>query len=172
MSLNAQSEYTRSLLSTGTNEQISYSGLNYNSDEIRWCWKENVFTYQDCDVDPETDEWIYYDRYICYIELPIFMAENIEADYHINVSKMSWGDWRIREKNQYYFILESQEEDFAFTFEVVAKLKDGATITNNAIIANNSIDTEASVSVPQDIEGAVDPVDSINIQQNIITGEE
>lgn len=140
MSLNAQSQYTNRLLSTGTNENISYGTLSYDDNEIRWCWKENVFTYQDCDVDPETDEWIYYDRYICYIELPIFMAENIEADYHINVSKMSWGDWRIREKNQYYFILESEENDFAFTFEVVAKLKDGSTIDTNSYIANDSVE--------------------------------
>ena len=140
MSLNAQSQYTNSLLSTGTNENISYGTLSYDDNEIRWCWKENVFTYQDCDVDPETDEWVYYDRYVCYIELPIFMAENIEADYHINVSKMSWGDWRIREKNQYYFILESEENDFAFTFEVVAKLKDGSTIDTNSYIANSSVE--------------------------------
>ena len=68
------------------------------------------------------------------------MAENIEADYHINVSKMSWGDWRIREKNQYYFILESEENDFAFTFEVVAKLKDGSTIDTNSYVANSSVE--------------------------------
>jgi hypothetical protein len=49
---------------------------------------------------------------------------------------MSWGDYRIIEKTPYYFILESQEEDFAFTFEVVAKLNDNQTLDSNAIIAN------------------------------------
>lgn len=169
MDLNAQSRYTKSLLSEGTNEHISYGTLSYSDNEIRWCWKENVFTYQDCDIDPVTDEWIYLDRYICYIELPVFMAENIEADYHINVSKMSWGDWRIREKNQYYFILESEENDFAFTFEVVAKLKDGATIDTNAYVANNSV-SEVNVEIPQDFEELEIPID--NIQENINTGEE
>ena len=70
------------------------------------------------------------------------MAENIQNDYHINISKMSWGDYRIIEKNPYYFILESKEDSFAFTFEVVAKLNDNQTLDNNAVIANDSVITE------------------------------
>ena len=137
---NSQSEYTASLINSGTNENLMHGNMSYDSGEIRWCWKETVFTYAESDVDPETDEWIYTGRNICYVELPIFMAENIQNDYHINVSKMSWGDYRIIEKTPYYFILESQEENFAFTFEVVAKLKDGAIPDNNAIIANIGYD--------------------------------
>lgn len=134
--LPAQTEYTTSLANSGTNENMIYSNMSYDSDEIRWCWKETVFTYREADIDPETDEWIYTGRNICYVELPIFMTENIQNDYHINVCKMSWGDYRIIEKTPYYFILESQEEDFAFTFEVVGKLSDHVTLDNNAIIAN------------------------------------
>lgn len=132
----AQSEYTSSLINSGTNENMIYSNMSYDSGELRWCWKETVFTYAEAEPDPVTDEWVYTGRNICYIELPIFMAENIQNDYHINVSKMSWGDYRIVEKNPYYFIIESQEEDFAFTFEVVAKLNDNQTLNNNAIVAN------------------------------------
>ena len=134
--VSAQSEYTASLINSGTNENMIYSNMSYDSGELRWCWKETVFTYREADVDPETDEWVYTGRNICYIELPIFMAENIQNDYHINVSKMSWGDYRIIEKTPYYFILESQEDNFAFTFEVVAKLNDNQTLDNNATIAN------------------------------------
>ena len=123
-SVAAQSDYTANLIANGTNENKTYINMSYDSGELRWCWKETVFTYPEADIDPETDEWVYTGRNICYIELPIFMAENIEDNYHINISKMDWGDYRIIEKNPYYFILESQEEDFAFTFEVVAKLKD------------------------------------------------
>ena len=135
-SVSAQSEYTANLINSGTNENIMYGTMSYDLGEVRWCWKETVFTYKEGEIDPETDEWVYTGRHICYIELPIFLAENIQNDYHINVSKMSWGDYRIIEKNPYYFILESQEEDFAFTFEVVAKLNDNQTLDNNAIIAN------------------------------------
>lgn len=138
----SQSTYTASLIDSGTNENMIYSNMSYDSGEIRWCWKETVFTYPESDVDPETDEWVDTGRYICYVELPIFMAENIQNDYHINISKMSWGDYRIIEKNPYYFILESKEDSFAFTFEVVAKLNDNQTLDNNAVIANDSVITE------------------------------
>ena len=120
--LSEQSEYTELLAECGTDENKTHISMTYDSDEVRWCWKETVFTYAESDIDPETDQWVYTGRYICYVELPIFMAENIENNYHINVSKMSWGDYRIIEKTPYYFILESQEDNFAFTFEVVAKL--------------------------------------------------
>lgn len=55
------------------------------------------------------------------VELPQIMAENIEIDYHVNISKLSWGDYRITEKNPYYFEIETNVDDFSFTFEVVAK---------------------------------------------------
>lgn len=122
--LSEQSEYTSLLAECEPDENKTHISMTYDSDELRWCWKETTFTYAESDIDPETDKWVYTGRYICYIELPIFMAENIENNYHINVSKMSWGDYRIIEKTPYYFILESQEDNFAFTFEVVAKLTD------------------------------------------------
>lgn len=120
--LSEQSEYTALLAECEPDENKTHINMSYDSDEVRWCWKETVFTYAESDIDPETDQWVYTGRYVCYVELPIFMAENIENNYHINVSKMSWGDYRIIEKTPYYFILESQEDNFAFTFEVVAKL--------------------------------------------------
>lgn len=137
-----QSTYSTRLADSGTNENMIYSNMSYDSGEIRWCWKETVFTYPESDVDPKTDERVDTGRYICYVELPIFMAENIQNDYHINISKMSWGDYRIIEKNTYYFILESKEDSFAFTFEVVAKLNDNQTLDNNAVIANDSVITK------------------------------
>ena len=140
--VSAQSEYTANLINSGTNENMIYNNMSYDSGEVRWCHKENVFTYAESEIDPETDQWVYTGRYICYVELPIFMAENIQNDYHINVSKMSWGDYRIIEKTPYYFILESQEDNFAFTFEVVAKLNDNQTLDANAIIASTGYSTK------------------------------
>ena len=166
-SLSARSTYSSTLMDSGTNEYLTHNSMSYGEGEVRWCWRETVFTYAECDVDPATDEWIYTGRNICYIELPIFMAENIQNDYHINVSKMSWGDYRIIEKTPYYFILESQEEDFAFTFEVVAKLIDGETTDSNAVVANGGM---YEFSVEEEQEGARVYLD--DIQENIITGEE
>ncbi len=173
-SLNAQSDYTRRLLNTGTNENINHSSMSYDQGEIRWCWKETVFTYPECDIDPVTDEWIYTGRNICYIELPIFMAENIQNDYHVHIGKMGWGDYRIVEKNPYYFILESKEEDFAFTFEVVAKLNDNQTLAPNTNIAYDNVENP-TMSDPPEPEFAPLPNDITHgnvIQENIITGEE
>ena len=166
-SLSARSTYSSTLMDSGTNEYLTHNSMSYGEGEVRWCWRETVFTYAECDVDPVTDEWIYTGRNICYIELPIFMAENIQNDYHINVSKMSWGDYRIIEKTPYYFILESREEDFAFTFEVVAKLIDGETTDSNAIVANGGM---YEFSAVEEQEGARVYLD--DIQENIITGEE
>lgn len=56
------------------------------------------------------------------VELPHVFSENIELDYHVNISKLSWGDYRIVEKTPYYFEIETNVEDFSFTYEVVAKM--------------------------------------------------
>ena len=182
--VSASSEYTSRLLREGSIEHMNYGTLSYYDGELRWCWREPVFTYAEADIDPVTDEWVYTGRNICYVELPIFMAESIEADYHISVGKIGWGDYRILEKNQYYFILESQEEDFAFTFEVVAKLVDGQTLDNNVSIASMSTTANPAISVePPTTEEIILPgseyiwespvVEEVdNIQENINTGEE
>lgn len=120
-SLATTSNYAARLVKSSIEEGRIYSNMSFDKDEIRWCWKHSEFTYAETDID-ENDNWIPTGRNICYIELPGVIAENIEPDYHINISKMSWGDYRIAEKTPYYFILESQEEDFEFTFEVVGKL--------------------------------------------------
>lgn len=55
------------------------------------------------------------------VELPQIFSENIELDYHINISKLSWGDYRIIEKTPYYFEIETNVDSFSFTYEIVAK---------------------------------------------------
>ena len=187
--LSARSSYTQTLLNRGSNDLYSYNNCSYYQGEIRWCWKEPVFTYAEADIDPITDEWVYTGRNICYIEIPPFIAENIEADYHIQVGKIGWGDYRILEKNQYYFILESQEEDFAFTFEVVAELVDSETLSNNVSISSMSTTANPAISVePPTSEDIILPgsediwesavVEDVeeevidNTQENINIGEE
>nr|WP_284694002.1 phage tail spike protein [Paeniclostridium ghonii] len=69
------------------------------------------------------------------VELPQIFAENIENDYHVNISKMSWGDYKIVDKNPYYFKIETNVDNFAFTYEVVAKQIEKPS--GYAIIANS-----------------------------------
>lgn len=56
------------------------------------------------------------------VELPHVISENIELDYHVNISKLSWGDYKIVEKTPYYFEIETNVDDFSFTYEIVAKM--------------------------------------------------
>ncbi|WP_283592767.1 phage tail spike protein [Paraclostridium bifermentans] len=62
------------------------------------------------------------------VELPHVFSENIELDYHVNISKLSWGDYRIIEKTPYYFEIETNVDDFSFTYEVVAKTIEKADV--------------------------------------------
>lgn len=83
------------------------------------------------------------------IELPQILAENIESAYHINISKISWGDYRIVEKTPYYFVIESNVDNFQFTYEIVGKQLFNKT--RNAIIASNQYGYS---DAPEDVEDA------------------
>lgn len=83
------------------------------------------------------------------VELPQILAENIESDYSINIGKISWGDYRIVEKTPYYFVIESNVDNFQFTYEIVGKQLFNKT--RNAIIASNQYDYNDS---PEDVEDA------------------
>lgn len=101
-----------------------------------------VYSLTDGDIR-YTDRQVYHtskvdDCFECYVELPYYLAENIENNYHVNISKRGFGDYRIKEINQYYFILESDRDGFAFTFEIVAKKIEKAD--NNVIVANYSVE--------------------------------
>ena len=126
-SLEAQSLSTYSLYNEGSIEMNTYVPYTFTEDEIRYVEREPQHTMEDENG-----------QYVCYCEIPIFMAENIELNYHINISKLSFGDYRIIEKTPYYFIVESENDGFSFTYEVVAKQIEKAN-TNNSVIANNSV---------------------------------
>ena len=127
-SLSATSSYTRSLKDNSSLDMYTYAPYSLTQGELRYTEREPMTTYEEYDNGSPTG------RYICYCELPIFMAENLELNYHINIGKISFGDYKIIEKTQYYFILESEKEGFAFTYEVVGKQIEKSD--NNAVVAN------------------------------------
>lgn len=132
----AATSYTARLLAEGSNENITYGMMSYDSDTLVYVCEENMHTTEVYDYDREGN-WVAQGRYECYCEIPVFMAENLRNQYHVNISKLSWGDYRIKEKTPYYFIVESEKESFAFTFEVV-----GRTIEkpdNNASVAAEGV---------------------------------
>lgn len=58
-------------------------------------------------------------NYELMVEIPQIIAENITSKYHVSISKLSFGDYRIKEKTPYYFIIESNMEIFSFTYEII-----------------------------------------------------
>ena len=81
------------------------------------------------------------------------MAENIEDSYHVNITPAEFGFYRVKEKNRYYFVVESQDDGFPFTFEVVAKRLE-VPQGNNAIVANIQNAYDPNI-VEAEIEGSV-----------------
>jgi hypothetical protein len=123
-SLEAQSQRLR-------NYQAKNKELNnlYGS----FSFYDNEFTYTNT-----TSHIIPYGEFELLIEIPQILSENMQNEYHVNISKNSFGDYRIKEKNNYYFIIETDRvEDFSFTYQIVGNLIEKAR--NNIVIANNSI---------------------------------
>ena len=128
-SLEGASTYTKSLSDSSSLEMFIYAPYSLNKDELRYTCSETMATYEEYDDDNNPTG-----VYICYCEIPIFMAENIQENYHINIGKIGWGDYRIIEKTPYFFVVESKENGFAFTYEVIATRIEKPD--NNAIVAN------------------------------------
>jgi hypothetical protein len=104
--------------------------MSYNSNEIRYSDK---LTYT---VDRNN---------ICIIKLPSVLSENIKENYHVNISKLSFGDYMIKEKTKEYFVLESDINNFSFTFECIFdKLEKNnyRNIPNNLGIKEESYEVE------------------------------
>lgn len=103
-SLNSKtSKYTKYLNDIGSPEQRIQVPYTYNNDQIRYtCTEPQHIT-----------------NYEIMIEIPQILSENMTNDYHVSIGKLSFGDYRIKEKTPYYFIVESDRETFSFTYELI-----------------------------------------------------
>ena len=109
----------------------------FNSLYGSFSFYDNEFTYTN-----SSSHIIPYGEFELLIEIPQILSENMQNEYHVNISKNSFGDYRIKEKNNYYFIIETDRvEDFSFTYQIVGKLIEKAR--NNIVIANNSINIDS-----------------------------
>lgn len=104
------------------NMQTIYAPYTSTEGELRYTERVTQHTMEE--YDWIEGEYKPLGVYYAYCEIPSFMQDNIEVDYHVNISKLSYGEYRIIEKNQWLFIVESMEEGFAFTYEIIAKRKD------------------------------------------------
>ena len=105
--------------SANSNQQLLYVGYTATEGELRYVERRTQHTMEEWDYVEGV--WSPLGVYYCYCELPNYMQGTIENDYHVNIGKLSYGDYKIIEKNQWLFIVESTEENFAFTYEIVAK---------------------------------------------------
>lgn len=46
---------------------------------------------------------------------------NTDIDYNVEIFKVGWGDYRIKEQTKDYFIVESDRDDFEFKYRISAK---------------------------------------------------
>ena len=149
-----------------TSETITniYMSQTLTEGEVRWSDRETHHT-------SECKEGVYE----CYIEMPWWIAQNLENNYHVNITCTNgFYQYYVSEKDPYYFIVRSDKDSMGFTFEIVGKLLDNNTTANNANIAatqyltsevteNNNIPT-----IPIDNEPVYpgDIVDTIAVTEN------
>lgn len=110
---------------------LIHSTMSYTEDEIRYTSRTNQI------ISNKT----------LIVELPQILSENMENDYHVNISKMSWGDYRIIEKNPYYFEIETNVDNFSFTYEIVGKLIE--RVNTDTSIASRYILQEGTPEAPE-----------------------
>ena len=131
----------------GTTSQYSndiwkmYTTNSLTENEIRWTDRK-VHQTSPVNIYDENYKIIgEEDYYDVTIEIPYYMSDNIEDDYHISITPNTYGNYRVKERNRYYFIVESDVDGFAFTFEVVAKKLDKSNC-QNVVVANYGITQE------------------------------
>ena len=95
--------------------------------EIRWTDRETHFT-------SEVETGVYE----CYIEIPWWIAQNLENNYHVTITPTNgFYQYYVSERDPYYFIVRSDKDSMGFTFEIVGKLLDNNTTANNASVAGD-----------------------------------
>lgn len=98
----------------------SYGSMTLTEGEIRYVCRETQII-NNTSTEIIDDKVVNKIDRTLLVELPQILSENIENNYHVNISKMSWGDYRIIEKTPYYFVIETDKDEFSFTYEIVAK---------------------------------------------------
>ena len=104
-----------------------YGVQSLTNGDVRWSDKQTYFT-------SEVEEGIYE----AYVEIPWWLAQNIELDYHVNITPVNgFYQYYVSERDPYYFIVRSDKDSMGFTFELVATLLEQNTLNNNASIAGS-----------------------------------
>ena len=136
-SVDATSPQTYALMTASEEESYSdptsktitniYGVQSVDNGDVRWTDRETYFT-------SEVETGVYE----CYIEMPWWIAQNLENDYHVNITPTNgFFQYYISERDPYYFIVRSDKDSMGFTFELVGKLLEKNTTANNASISGD-----------------------------------
>lgn len=119
----------------------------------------HVFTVE----ETVTDGVVTYERVIL---LDSIFKESVrcDLDYTVEVIKQGWGDYRIKEQNKNYFIVESDRKDFTFKYIVTAKRAGFESVRNEELYTgckdeDNAINTDywrlyADTSLNENLQGS------------------
>ena len=123
--------------------------------EIRWSDRETHFT-------SEWEEGVYE----AYIEIPWWIAQNLELDYHVTITPTNgFFQYYVSERDTYYFVVRSDKDSMGFTFEIVGKLLDNNITANNASIAGDQY-LESDSKPNEDIEVKINERDLVQQDNN------
>ena len=129
-------------------------------------YKKNVWKSKDR-ITKEKLNNIEEGIYEAYVEIPWWLAQNIELDYHVNITPVNgFYQYYVSERDPYYFTVRSDKDSMGFTFEIVGKLLDNNTTANNASIASDQYGI--SPSEAPDIIPEFDIVDTANTTDDIV----
>lgn len=131
-----------------TSETVThlYAPKSTTDGEVRWTDRQTHHT-------SEWEDGIYES----YIEIPWWVAESMELDYHVTITPVNgFYQYYVSERDPYYFIVRSDKEGMGFTFEINGKLLDNKTEGKNTSIASQqynivpekSPDTISDVRIP------------------------
>ena len=136
--VSATSAQTYALRTSSTNEETYsdptrktitdiFSVQSPTEGDIRWSDRQTYFT-------SEVETGVYE----CYVEIPWWIAQNLENDYHVNITCTNgFYQYYVSERDPYYFIVRSDKDSMGFTFELCGKLLDNNTTANNGSVAGD-----------------------------------
>ena len=136
--VSATSAQTYALRTASTNEETYsdptrktitdiFSVQSPTEGDIRWSDRQTYFT-------SEVETGVYE----CYVEIPWWIAQNLENDYHVNITCTNgFYQYYVSERDPYYFIVRSDKDSMGFTFELCGKLLDNNTTANNGSVAGD-----------------------------------
>ena len=149
-----------------TSETVThlYAPKSTTDGEVRWTDRQTHHT-------SEWEDGIYES----YIEIPWWVAESMELDYHVTITPVNgFYQYYVSERDPYYFIVRSDKEGMGFTFEINGKLLDNKTEGKNTSIASQqynvvpekSPDTISDVRIPVE-STPMYPIEDDSIQADI-----